>query len=126
MQFETIDDPSAQDGSAGPDVATATPYETRRQARADVGGVYAQCERSSRRGVMGKANLAYLREACNRTSVTLGAFNTRILAWLAGWKPETCAVVAGLITCAYAAELGAAHSTRPLSDQHGQHQRRPR
>ena len=34
MEFETIDDPSAQDGSAGLDVATTTPYETERQARA--------------------------------------------------------------------------------------------
>ena len=27
MQFETIDDPSAQDGSAGPVAPTPTPYE---------------------------------------------------------------------------------------------------
>jgi hypothetical protein len=108
MQFETIDDASARDGSAGPDTATNARYETRgRQERADVTGVYAPCERSSRRGVMGEANLAYLREACDRAGVALGAFDTRILAWLAGWEPETCAV-AGLVTRAYAAGLGAA------------------
>jgi hypothetical protein len=126
MQFETIDDPSAQDGSARLDVATTTPYETERQARADVAGVYAQRAQSNRRGVMSEANLAYLREACDRTNVTVGAFDARILAWLAGWEPETCAVLAGLVTRAYAAGLSAAGSTRPLSEQHGQHQRRPR
>jgi len=126
MQFETIDDPPSQDGSARPDAATTTPYETERQARAGVAGVHAQCDRSNRRGVMGEANLAYLREACDRTNETLGAFDTRILAWLAGWEPETCAVVAGLVTRAYAAELNAAHSTGPLPEQRAQHQRRPR
>ena len=126
MEFEIIDDPSAQDGSAGPDVATTAPYETERQARADVAGVYAKCARSSRRGVMGEANLAYLREACDLGGVALGAFDARILAWLAGWEPETCAVVAGLVTRAYTAGLNAADSLRLLSEQHGQHQQRPR
>ncbi len=126
MEFEIIDDPSAQDGSAGPDVATTAPYETERQARADVAGVYAKCARSSRRGVMGEANLAYLREACDLGGVALGAFDARILAWLAGWEPETCAVVAGLVTRAYTAGLNAAADTGPLSDQHWQHQQGPR
>ena len=126
MQFETSDDHSAQDGKTVPAAATTRPCETERQARADVAGVYAQCERSSRRGVMGEANLAYLREACDQASVTLGAFDARILAWLAGWEPETCAVVAGLVTRANAAGLNAANSTGPLAEHRGQHQRRPR
>ena len=84
------------------------------------------CTRSSWRGDLGEANLAYLRQACDQADVALGAFDTRILAWLAGWEPETCAVVAGLITRAHASGSNAAGSTEPLSDQHGQHQRRPR
>ena len=28
----------------------------------------------------------------------LGAYDRRILGWLARWEPTTCAVVAGLIT----------------------------
>ena len=40
MQFETSDDPLAQDDKTGPDTATTTPYETERQARAGVAGVY--------------------------------------------------------------------------------------
>jgi hypothetical protein len=122
MQFETIDDPSAQTASARLTAATTRPYETERQARAEVAGVYAHCARSSQRGVMGQANLAYLREACDRTSVPLGAFDTRILAWLVGWESETCAVVAGLINRAYAAGLSAAAGTGPLSEQRAQHQ----
>ena len=125
MQFETIDDPSAQDGSADSDAGTTRPNEIERQARADVAGVYAQRAQSSQRGVMGEANLAYLCEACDRTSVTLGAFDARILASLAGWEPETCAVVAGPVTRADTG-LIAADSTGPLAEQHCQHQRRPR
>jgi hypothetical protein len=123
LQFETFDDRLAQYGSAGSAALKTAPYETKRQARA---GVYAARERSNQRGVMGEANLACLREACNRTDVTLSAFDTRILARLAGWEPETCAVVAGLITHAYAAGLNAPDSTRPLSQQRGLHKRRPR
>jgi hypothetical protein len=126
MQFETSDDPSAQDVKTGPHAATPTPYETRRQARADVTGIYAQRGRSNQRGMMGEANLASLRQACDQASVTVGAFDTRILAWLAGWEPETCAVVAGLITRAYAAGLNAADNTGPLAEQRAQHQRQPR
>ena len=32
----------------------------------------------------------------------MGAYDRRILAWLAGFEPQTCAVVAGLITRANA------------------------
>jgi hypothetical protein len=123
MQFETIDDPASQHGSAQPTAVTTTPYETEGQVRADV---YAQRKRSNQRGVMGDANLACLREACDQAGVTLGAFDARILAWLAGWEPETCAVVAGLITRAYAAGLSAAVGTGPLSEQRAQHQKGPR
>ena len=125
MQFETNDDLSAQDGSIRPPAEATTPYEAERQARADVAGVCAQREHSNQRGVMREANPSYLREACDRTSVTL-AFDTRILAWLAGWEAETCAVVAGLVIRAHAAGLSVADSTGPLSEQNGRYQRRPR
>jgi len=118
MQFETIDDPPAQDDKTGPAAATTTPYETERQATAAVAGIYANCELSNQRGVMGEANLAFLRESCDQAGVALGAFDTRILAWLAGWEPETCAVVAGLVTRAYAAGLSAPGPTGPLAGKH--------
>jgi hypothetical protein len=107
-----------------PDEPTnSSPYESERQARADVAGVYAQCDRSNRRGVMGEANFAYLRDGCERAGVSIGAFDARILAWLAGWEPETCAVLVGLITRAHAAGLASA-SNAPLLDPYceaGQH-----
>ncbi len=46
--------------------------------------------------------------ACVAASVELGAYDRRILLWLAGWEPETCVVVAGVITRAHEAGLSAA------------------
>jgi hypothetical protein len=99
------------------------PYETDRQARADVSGIYANGHHSSHRGALGEANLAYLREACERTGLTLGTYDSRILAWFAGWEPETCAVLVGLITRAHAAGRASSNAV-PLLDPYcraGQH-----
>lgn len=99
------------------------PYETERQARADVAGIFAESYQSCRRGALSEANLAYLREACERTGVTLGAYDSRILAWLGDWEPETCAVLVGLITRAHATGRATA-DTAPLLNpycQAGQH-----
>lgn len=52
---------------------------------------------------------ATAREAEDLTAA-LGAFDDRILSWLANWEPETCAVVAGLIARPYAS--GAASVAR--------------
>lgn len=99
------------------------PYESERHAHADVAGIYAQCDRSYRRGVMAEANLAHLRDSCERARVNLGTYDSRILAWVAGWEPEICAVITGLVTRAYAAGATNAYSA-PLLDpycQSGQH-----
>jgi hypothetical protein len=80
--------------------------------------------RSNRRGVMREATLAYLQDACERAGVSLGAFDARILAWLANWDPETCAVIVGIVTRAYAAGLSATCTAGPLLDPYcraGQH-----
>lgn len=84
------------------------PYETRRQAAADVAEVYAQGRISVRRGVMGEANLARLKDTCEQAGINLGSYDSQILAWLAGWEPETCGVIAGLVSRAYAAGLARA------------------
>lgn len=96
-----------------PGADASGPYETELQALADVAGIYARSRQSNRRGTIDEANLARLRDACERTGVAIGAFDARILAWLAGWEPQTCAVMAGLVTRAYAAGLTAAE-TAPL------------
>jgi len=81
------------------------PSETWRRANADVAEVYRQSRRSSSRGALGQANLARLHDTCDRAGLALGAFDDLILAWLAGYEPETCAVIAGLITRTPAAGL---------------------
>lgn len=48
-------------------------------------------------------NLTMLLDACLGAGVQLGAYDSRIVGWLAGYEPSTCAVVAGLITRAYEA-----------------------
>jgi hypothetical protein len=49
-----------------------------------------------------------LMDACLGPGVQLGAFDARIVEWLAGWEPSTCTVVAGL-----AAKLAADCAVRP-------------
>ena len=78
----------------------AGPFETERQAldTPAVRAVYTAFEAAPGLGRMQPPNLAMLRAACERADVELGAYDVRILAWLAGWEPQICAVVAGLIT----------------------------
>ena len=78
----------------------AGPFETERQALGTpaVRAVYTTFEAAPGPGRMQPPNLAMLRAACERPDVELGAYDLRILAWLAGWEPQVCAVVAGLIT----------------------------
>ena len=99
------------------------PYETDRQACADVAGIYADSCQSRGRGALGEANLVHLRQACERAGVALGAYDLRILVWFANWEPQTCAVLVGLITRTHAAGRAATNAV-PLLDpycQAGQH-----
>jgi hypothetical protein len=79
------------------------PYETEQQARADAAYIHEQARRSIRRGVLREANHARLLAVCQDAGVTLGAYDAKILAWLANYEPETCAVIVGLINRANAA-----------------------
>jgi hypothetical protein len=78
----------------------AGPFETERQAldTPAVRAVFATFEAAPGQGRMQPPNLAMLRAAFEGADVALGAYDLRILAWLAGWEPQVCAVVAGLIT----------------------------
>ena len=84
-------------------------YQTERQAREDpaVRAVYATFRASPGTGRMTPHCHRILKDACSAASVEAGAYDRRILAWLAGWGPEACAVVAGLITRAH--EAGTAY-----------------
>ena len=48
-------------------------------------------------------NRDMLTRACWTSHVEAGLFDARILDWLAGYEPATCAVIAGMVTRAYAA-----------------------
>jgi hypothetical protein len=77
----------------------AGPYETERQAMAA-----SLWERSGREGDMDVANLTHLRAAL--AGIGLGAYDRRIIGWLANYEPSTVAVICGLISRARKAGPG--------------------
>ncbi|HUZ38371.1 MAG TPA: hypothetical protein VMV17_18765 [Streptosporangiaceae bacterium] len=81
------------------------PFETERQARETpaVQAVYRAFDAAPRQGGMNEPSHKLLCEALTAAGVELGAYDHRIVRWLAGWEPETCAVIAGLVTRAHAA-----------------------
>jgi hypothetical protein len=48
----------------------------------------------------------HLEQACKVAGVELGAFDERILRWLAGWENETVQVIIGLISRANGGQGG--------------------
>jgi hypothetical protein len=78
----------------------AEPYETERQAADAARHIYNSPPGT---GAWGAGNLQLLEDACRAAGVQLGAYDYRILVWLTGWEPTTCAVIAGLITRAHEA-----------------------
>ena len=75
------------------------PFETEREARElpAVQAVYEAFDADPGAGKMRPHTRQMLEAACAAASVELGAYDRRVLAWLAGWEPQVCAVVAGLI-----------------------------
>jgi hypothetical protein len=91
------------------------PFETEREARElpAVQDIYAAFRADPGVGRMAPHAHKMLIGACEAAGVELGAFDRRILLWLSGWEPQTCAVIAGLISrahdagCARVADAGA-------------------
>ena len=79
------------------------PFESEREARElpAVQAIYRAFRADPGVGRMAPHNHKMLIGACVAASVELGAYDRRILLWLSGWEPETCAVIAGLITRAH-------------------------
>jgi hypothetical protein len=71
------------------------PYETERQAADAARHIY-DIEPSV--GAWTEPNLALLMDAVADAGIAVGEYDSRILRWLAGWEPSTCAVIAGLIS----------------------------
>lgn len=79
--------------------AAIPPLETERQARElpAVRAVWAAFDADPGPGKMAPHTERMLLAAMEPSGVVLGAYDRRIIAWLAGWEPQTCAVIAGLI-----------------------------
>jgi hypothetical protein len=92
--------PEAQTGNPVTGPADAGPFETERQVRETpaVRAVHEAFDAAPGVGRMTAPSLAILRGACQDAGVELGEYDARVLAWLAGWGPVECAVIAGLIT----------------------------
>lgn len=78
------------------------PYETEREAAGAARHIY---DSPPGTGAWSDGNLRLMEDACRTAGVMLGAYDQRILVWLAGWEPTTCAVIAGLVTRPHAAGL---------------------
>lgn len=70
------------------------PYESEQQATKVCGDAYGHPHVP---GHMGAWNRAVLAAAVESASVELGAYDMRILGWLAKWEPEMVAAIAGII-----------------------------
>jgi hypothetical protein len=70
------------------------PFATEREARDAARHIY---DSPPGTGAWTDGNRRLLEDACRGAGVELGAFDYRILNWLGGWEPTTCAVIAGLI-----------------------------
>jgi hypothetical protein len=84
-------------------VTSAGPYESEREAAATVRHITNQPPGT---GAWTAGNHQLLCEALAAAGVELGAYDHRIVGWLSNWEPQTCAVVARLITRAHQAGRG--------------------
>jgi hypothetical protein len=104
--------PAAEDallGVAGQAIASqpgtvAGPFETEREAAAAVRHIH-DAATPGRPGALTEGNVRLLEDTLHAAGVDLGKWDARILDWLAGWEPSTCAVVAGWVARAHRPEL---------------------
>jgi hypothetical protein len=93
------------------------PCETEAQARAAARHIYDAVHASNRRGAMAEANHRLLCEALSAAGVELGAYDHRIVSWLAGWEPETVAVMANSEHAARLALAASIAAGNPVSQR---------
>ncbi len=93
-----------QDNVNHPELLGCLEDEAQARALPAVQAVYEAFRADPGAGRMAPGCYQMLSAACDAAGVSVGAYDDRILAWLAGFGPETCAVVAGLITRAAALE----------------------
>lgn len=75
------------------------PFETEQEALGSpaVRAIYDAMRAAPGSGVMAGRGHRLLEKACEAADVEVGAYDRRILVWLAGFEPQACAVIAGLI-----------------------------
>jgi hypothetical protein len=78
----------------------AGPYRTEREARETPAAraVYEAVRADPGVGKMTPHNLKLMLDAVGAARVQVGAYDVRILEWLANYEPEIAVVIAGLIT----------------------------
>ena len=83
----------------GTHMISSQPVETEADARSlpAVRAVYAAFRSDSGTGKMAPHNHRLLCEALTAAGVELGGYDHRIAWWLAGWEPQTVAVVASWV-----------------------------
>lgn len=86
------------------------PFETEQQARQlpAVRAVYDAFDRDPGVGKMAPHNLRLLLDALAQAGVYVGAYDIQIAQWVAGWEPQTVAVIAGWVQRASQADGQAA------------------
>ena len=85
------------------------PFDSEDEVLADAGvqQIYARM-RASREFRMQDGSAALIFTACALAGVELGGYDVRIIRWVAGFEPQSSAVIAGLITRAAAGKQDAA------------------
>ena len=88
------------------------PFQTEAEARTHpaVRAVYEAMRASSGRGAMHDGGEAMITAACQAAGIEVGEYDARIVRWLAGFEPQACAVVAGLVARAAAAARPGPHA----------------
>lgn len=84
------------------------PYETGTEALADIRHVYEVAQRSGDRDLAGKILAGLQTVTLHEAGVTTGAYDRKIIGWLAGWQPEVVQVVLSWVERAHIAGRRAA------------------
>jgi hypothetical protein len=86
-------------GTPSTGLETFGPFDSRDDVHAlpVVQAAYDAASISPRRAIMEERNHRLLCKACADAGITVGAYDHQILLLIAGYEPETCAVIAGLI-----------------------------
>ena len=91
------------------------PYETEQQVREllAVQDIYRAFSADPGAGKMAAHTRRMLIEACEAAGTGFGTYDRRVLSWLAGFTPETAAVICGLIGRAHDAGFADGETAHP-------------